>query len=253
MTPGEKVAARAQRYAGVEENPLGSNTGKPYPNQWELKWGMGVGWPWCGAYADAMYDEAGVDDDGIGHPSTAVMYERAKAQGAIVKRAIPGAFILWPGKHVGIVVRDLGNNTAYTIEGNSGDGVRYRTRAYGPGTGAVIVAPRAIRIGHKPTIPERDYYLGDDNAKPRTVGPWRSREKREKALANVKGHIRRYRSGGKFYAQIGTPKVYGPWETKRQRDEAQAILEDRLGRRLRAFSRPRKSAAAQADDLGKTT
>ena len=254
MTPGEKVAAKGQKYAGVEENPLGSNSGKPYPEKWQAKWGMGTGWPWCGAYADAMYDEAGVDDDNIGHPSTAVMYERAKARpGSIVARAIPGAFILWPGTHVGIVVRDLGNNTALCIEGNSGDGVRYRTRAYGPGTGAVIVAPKEIRLGHKPTAPARDYFLADDKATPRIVGPWRTRDRREKSLAGVKAHVRSFRSGRKFYAEIGTPKVYGPWEQKAQRDAARKVLEDRLGRRLRPFSRPTKGAPAQADDLGKTT
>lgn len=254
MTPGQRVAQAAERYAGVEENPLGSNRGKPYPEKWQAPWGMGTGWPWCGAYADAMYEEASVDDDGIGHPSTAVMYERAKSRpGSIVKKAIPGAFILWPGTHVGIVVRDLGNNVALCIEGNSGDGVRYRNRSYGPGTGAVIVAPKEIRLGHKPAAAERDYYLGDDNAKPRVVGPWRTREGREKALSKIKGHARRYRSGKKFYAEIGTPKVYGPWDEKQQRDEARAILEDRLGRRLRPFSRPAKGAPAQADDLGKTT
>jgi hypothetical protein len=252
MTPGQKVAQVAQRYAGVEENPLGSNRGKPYPEAWQKPWGMGTGWPWCGAYAKAMYVEADVDDDNIGHPSTAAMYERAKARpGSIVSKAIPGAYILWPGTHVGIVVRDLGNNVALCIEGNSGDGVRYRNRAYGPGTGAMIVAPKAVRLGHKPVAPVRDYYLGDDKATPRVIGPWSTRAKREKALAKIKSHVRKFRRGGKFYAEIGTPKVYGPWESKAQRNAARVTLEDRLGRSLRPFSRPAKGAAA--DDIGKTT
>lgn len=254
MTPGQKVAEAAEKYIGVVENPMGSNRGKPYPEGWQRPWGMGVGWPWCAAYADAMYKEAGVSDDGIGHPSTAVMYQRAKAKpGSIVSKPIPGAYILWPGTHVGIVIRDLGNGVCLTAEGNSGDGVRYRRRAYGPGTGVVLVAPTAIRVGHKPTAPERDYYLADPAAKPRVVGPWRTVAAREKRIKNIPGFVRRFRRGGKFYAEVGSPKTYGPWETKAQRNRAQKILEDRLGRRLRPYSRPSKGAAAKAEGLGKTT
>jgi len=254
MTPGERVASTGEKYVGVEERPPSSNRGYPYPDKWQKPWNMGYGWPWCGAYAKAMYVEAKVDDENIGHPSTAVMYERAKSRGAIVKKPVPGAYILWPGIHVGIVVRDLGNGLCLTVEGNSSDGVRYRHRAWNQ-SGIVIVAPREVRLGHKPTAPARDYYLEDVAARPRMVGPWRTFAAREKALKNVKGHVRRVRlAPNKFAAELGGPKVFGPWQTAAQRDNARRILEDRLGRRLRPFSRPSKtSPAGKADDLGKTT
>jgi hypothetical protein len=252
MTPGEKVAQEAEKYVGVEERPMGSNRGYPYPDKWQKPWNMGYGWPWCGAYAKAMYVGAKVDDENIGHPSTAVMYQRAKDRGAIVSKPIPGAYILWPGVHVGIVIRDLGGGVCLTVEGNSSDGVRYRRRAYGPGI--VFVAPKEVRLGHNPTVPARDYYLEDVAARPRMVGPWRTREAREKRIKNVKGFVRRVRVGNRFAAEIGGPKVYGPWQTAAQRDNAKKVLEDRLGRRLRPYSRPSKSApAGKADALGKTT
>ena len=115
MTAGERVARAAERYVGVRENPLGSNRGNPYPDRWQAPWGLGYGWPWCGAFAAAMYTTAGVDDQKIAHPSTAEIFARAKRAGAIYPRPIPGAMILWPGKHVGIVVRDLGGGVCLTV------------------------------------------------------------------------------------------------------------------------------------------
>jgi hypothetical protein len=246
MTAGEKVASHAEKYVGVQENPLGSNRGTPYPNAWEKPWGMGYGWPWCGAFAAAMYSEISVDDDGIGSPSTAVMYERAKARGAIVKRPVPGAFILWPGVHVGIVVRDLGNGICLSVEGNSGDGVRYRRRAYAD---AVLVAPKAVR-DYTPVQPARRYYLEDTAAKPSLVGPWRSREARERAIKNFK-NVRRVRVGKKYAAYIGPRRVYGPWGDEASRNAARKTLEARLGRKMRPYSRAIQTVPAGAEDMGK--
>ena len=53
MTVGEKAAARAARYLGVTESPEGSNRGSDV-DRWQRPWGMGYGWPWCGAFASAM-------------------------------------------------------------------------------------------------------------------------------------------------------------------------------------------------------
>jgi len=247
MTAGEKVAREAEKYVGVHENPVGSNRGKPYPEAWQAHWNMGTGWPWCAAFAEAMFRNAGVSDDGIGHPSTAVMYARAKDKGAIVKRPYPGAYLLWPGTHVGIIIRDLGGGVCLTVEGNSGDAVRYKRRAY---AGAVIVAPVAVRQ-HRQARPARRYYLEDRSARPRLVGPWRTKAQREKALRNVKGFIRRVRVGKRFGAYVGPRRVYGPWGTVRERDKARGVLEGRIGRRLRPYSQPVKQVKVSAEEMGK--
>lgn len=256
MTPGERVAREAEKYVGVRENPLGSNRGNPYPDRWERPWGMGYGWPWCGAFAAAMYKAADVDDQGIGHPATAYMAKRAVQVGAEITRPIPGCYIIWPGKHTGIVIRDLGGNVALTVEGNSSDGVYYRRRAYGPGTGVMFAAPLAVRVGNRPKPADRNYYLEDTAAKPVLRGPWSSRAARERVIAKLpasKRNVRRVRLGKGYAFYEGPRRVYGPWDDRDARDAARKTLEVRLGRTLRPYSRLAPSAAAvAADALGKT-
>lgn len=256
MTPGERVAREAEKYVGVRESPVGSNRGNPYPDRWQRPWGMGYGWPWCGAFAAAMYKAASVDDQGIGNPGTAAMADKARKVGAVVSRPIPGCYIIWPGTHTGIVVRDLGGNVALTVEGNSSDGVYYRRRAYGPGTGVMFAAPLEVRIGNRPKPAARNYYLEDEAAKPVLRGPWRTRTARERVIAKRpadKRNVRRVKVGKGFAFYDGPRRVYGPWDDKDARDAARVMLEARLGRRLRPYSRLAPSAAAvAADSLGKT-
>ena len=256
MTPGERVAREAEKYVGVRENPLGSNRGKPYPDAWERPWGMGYGWPWCGAFAAAMYRAAEVNDQGIGHPSTAYMADKANKVNAIISRPIPGAYIIWPGKHTGIVIRDLGGNVALTVEGNSSDGVYYRRRAYGPGTDVMFAAPLEVRVGNRPKPAPRNYYLEDTAAKPVLRGPWRTRAARERVIAKRpanKRNVRRVRVGKGYAFYDGPRRVYGPWDSREARDDAKRILETRLGRRLRPYARLAPTATAvAADALGKT-
>lgn len=256
MTPGEKVARAAEKFVGVRENPPGSNRGRPYPDAFEKPWNMGYGWPWCGAFTAYAYRTAGVEDQGIGHPSTAYMADRARKLGAVISRPIPGAFIIWPGTHTGIVIRDLGGNVCLTVEGNTSDSVAYRRRAYGPGTGVMFAAPLEVRVGNRPKPPARDFYLEDPGARPKFYGPWRTRQARERAIAKLKNkaNVRRVRVKGKYGFEQGTPRVYGPWDSKIARDTARKTLEARLGRHLRPYSRlaPTATAKVKADALGRT-
>jgi hypothetical protein len=203
-----------------------------------------------------MYRACDVDDQGIGHPSTAYMAERARKVGAVIARPIPGAYIIWPGTHTGIVIRDLGGNVALTVEGNSSDGVYYRRRAYGPGTGVMFAAPLAVRTGNRPKPAERNYYLEDTAAKPVLRGPWSTRAARERVIAKrpaSKRNVRRVRVGKGYAFYDGPRRVYGPWDSREARNDAQRTLEARLGRRLRPYSRLAPTAAAvAADALGRT-
>lgn len=255
LTAGERVARQSSRYVGVSESPVGSNRGKDV-DRWQKPWGIGYGWPWCAAYADAMYKESGVDDDGIGHPSTAVMYERAIRAGAVVRHPVPGAYILWPGKHVGICA-DYSPDGKHvtTYEGNSGDAVRQRVRAYGPGSGAVIVAPKAVRTSGRPKASRR-YFIEDPAAKPTFRGPWRTKAMRDAAIARLPEHrrsrVRRVKTKKGYGFYEGPRRVYGPWVDKESRDFAAKVLAQRLGRTVRTYSEVVKSSLT-ADDLGKTT
>jgi hypothetical protein len=254
---GEKVIAKARSYVGRTEKPLGSNSDGGGPiDRWQAAYGLRRV-PWCGCAVGGWYRESGVDDDGLAHPATQVMYDRARAQGAIVSSPIPGCMFVYPGIHTGIVVRDLGGGVVETIEGNTSDSVAYRRRAYGPGTGLYFIAPKAIRVGAKPSAPPRDYYVEDPAATPILRGPWRSKAARDRALARLpKDRRRRARAvrtaPGRYGFLEGPRRLYGPWDSKKARDEALKTLEARLGRNLRRVSRPAPRRAVAADALGKT-
>jgi hypothetical protein len=239
MTPGERVAATALRYVGVRESPDGSNRG-PLIDKWAAHWGL-QGVPWCGCYVDAMFREAGVGDADLAHPSTSEMRRRANAAGAIIPssaRAPAGAFWLNDPNHVGLVVSDRGDGTVNTVEGNTSNGVFQRIRRK---SDARIVVPPGIAV--EPDPPKvTEYLLEDPKAEPKLYGPWRSKKNRDAALASLPARRRssarlvRGKDGGYGFI-LGPRRLYGPWPTKEARDDAQRILEKRIGRRLRPFSR----------------
>lgn len=269
MTVGEKAAARAAHYLGVTESG-GANRG-PDVDRWQRPWGMGYGWPWCGAFASAMVAWAitGREDDVLddrlgrpvlGHPSTAITYERAKAQDAIVARPAPGVFILWPGTHIGLCADySTDGRTVVTYEGNAADGVRQRVRAWGPGSGVVLCAPTMIRLAAAPPRPVRRYYIADPAAQPVFRGPWRTKASRERAVARLpqarRDRVRRVRTAKGFGFYEGPRRVYGPWASPDARDDAARALVKRLGRPVRRYSEivKRSPALLTPDDLGKTT
>jgi hypothetical protein len=267
LTAGQKAARRAGTYVGVTES--GTNRGQDV-DRWQRPWGMGYGWPWCGAFAAAMvaYGVTGVEGDVfddrlgnpvIGNPSTALMYERAKSQGAIISRPMPGAFILWPGTHVGVCADySPDGRTVVTYEGNAGDAVRQRVRAFGPGTGVVFAAPLAIR-NVKPPAPARRYYVEDTGAQPVFRGPWRLRASRERAISGLpearRARARRVRTARGYGFYEGPRRVYGPWADADARDAQAIVLARSLGRPVRKYSEPVTDRATiiTPDELGKTT
>jgi len=270
MTAGERAAARAAKYEGTREVPMASNRG-PDVDRWQRPWGMGYGWPWCGAFAAAMvaWGLTGREDDvqdprtgmpPIGHPSTAVMSQRAKAQGAIIPHPVPGAYIIWPGTHVGVCADySPDGRHVVTLEGNSGHMVARRTRAYGRGTGVIIAAPPGIRRAAK-LEPTRRYYVEDTAAARLTkrYGPWRTKAMRERAISRLpaadRKRVRRVRIGKRYGFEVGPPRVYGPWATPAARDRAAKALANRLQRPLRRYSLPiPRRATLSADALGQTT
>jgi hypothetical protein len=165
---------------------------------------------------------------------------------------VPGALIVWCGTHVGILVSEVSPGVWNTIEGNSSDSVARRVRSL---AGATLVVSPELRHA-QPSI-ERSYYLEDPTVTPKLYGPWRTKAGREKAISSLSPAnqrlARRVRVGAKYGFTIGR-RVYGPWLDKDGRDKAALVLERRLGRQLRPFSRVRTttgiSAAPQA--LGNT-
>lgn len=253
MLLGEKVAKVALGEVGVTEHPLGSNSGtkvRSYQMATDLG---GSGWPWCGAFVAWCYKMAHCPDDHLTSASTAVTYERAKKSGAIIKTPRVGAMLCWPGVHIGIIVENLGGGLVRTVEGNSSDSVRVRTRRIGE-NGSVIIAPSAIRAS-KPAPAPRVYYIERVDAKPRLLGPWRLKASRDRAYARLPRAVKRTArlirtQGGKYGILVGPRKILGPWATKAQRDVALKTLRAR-GENVRPYSKP-KATVNSADSLGKT-
>ena len=262
MANGPKVVARALSYEGVAEDPPHSNS-SPDIDRWQARVGL-LGLPahlkpWCGTFVSAMYAEAGVDDSGLAHPSTAVMCSRARSIGAIDKRPRPGAIIIWCGTHTGILVAPTGTpGVWHTIEGNSGDRVARRVRDL---SAARVIVPPAL---NRDPIPGalRNYYLEDAKATYRLhPGRWLKRAYAEKAAKALGGIVRQtWRGSGDdrvkvYVVRLGEPRHYGPWLSSEDRERAKAILERRLGRRLRPYSMlrdPIRGGSAESESLGRT-
>jgi len=251
VTSNQRVVATAARYVGVRENPPGSNRG-PLIDKWEAYWRLGyLGWPWCGAFASAVLREADVTD--VSHPSTAEICRKARERRWVTNTPVPGALIVWCGTHVGILVSEVSPGVWNTIEGNSGDQVARRVRSL---AGATLVVSPELR--HAQPSLERAYYLEDTKVVPKMYGPWATRQAREKAISRLspanRALARRVKLGKKFAFTLGR-RVYGPWLDQAGRDSAQKVLERRLGRSLRPFSRVRTTTGISSapEALGKTT
>lgn len=252
MTNGERVVATASKYIGVYES-WGSNQG-PYINGWEARWGM-KGEPWCGMFADAMFYEADVSDNGLCHPSTGEMCSRAAWQGAFIDNdevAPPGSLWIKCGIHTAIVVRDNKDGTVTTIGGNETNGVRLGRKSKADGR---IIVPPAIKADATPPPPKYEYWFEDENAKQflfnikGKVAAWASKAARDKRMAELKQSdkwkkyhprpIVRKDSKGRtrYYIVLGPYRYYGPYDSKEARDKAKGLVEKRLGRTLRSFRR----------------
>ena len=237
MTAGERVIVTASRYLGVRESA--PNRGE-HIDGWNAAWGL-RGTAWCGAFAAAMFREAGVDDAGICHPSVAEMCRRARAKGYVWDGRSPvpsGAIWAACGVHTCLLNAPLGGGVWSTIEGNSGDMVRTGQRSVAD---ALILIPPAIR--EAPAPPTRTYWIEDPGARPRLYGPWADRHARDRKLASIPAARRRrarlvnHREQDRWAWVEGPRRLYGPWGSKEARDAARQSLTHRLGHELRAFSR----------------
>lgn len=251
MTINERVVATAARYLGVREKPAGSNDdGGGFITKAERYWGMRYE-PWCGMACSAWLREAGVTD--VSHPATATICAQGRAKGWVTTTPVAGALVVWCGTHVEMLVSEVSPGVWSTIGGNTSDMVARRVRSL---SGATLVVSPELR--HAPPSVVREYYLEDPGVQPKLFGPWATKAGREKAIAKLKPALRqqarRVRVGRKYGFTLGR-RVYGPWLDQSSRNDARRVLEHRLGRTLRSYSRVATTtgvpAAAQA--LGQTT
>ncbi len=254
-TLNDQVVAAAIRDVGrVIERPLGSNDDGGGPiTRMESYWRMRYQ-PWCGmACSRWLRAVKGVTD--VSHPSTWTIVQQAKSRGWVTSKPVPGALIVWPpegGTHVEMIVEVLGDGLVATVGGNVSDRVQRKVRAL---SGATLVVSPELRNGN---ARQMTYWLEDAAAQPRLVGPWRTERQRQKALKAMKPAVRATARlvttpKGRKAILIGPRRLYGPWMDSEQRDAAKSVLQKRLGRTLRPFSKPAPARKAKAESLGRTT
>lgn len=267
-TKNDVVIAVASKYAGVSEQPKGGNRG-PSIDRWQQHWGMGAGTaigpqPWCGMFISGVLREAslllksqgGVTD--IGHPSTWAMGQR-KQYIIPWQKAVPGAVVVWPeggGTHTEMLIEQTGMNGVWRcLGGNVNDAVRWTTRDIR--SGCTILCSPELK-DYKPVV-RTDYWLEDTTANPVQRGPWLTQRGRDKVLATLpldrQRKARKVRIGKKYAFIEGSRRFYGPYPDRAARDRSQEVIESRLGRRLRRFSKKVQPALSSLvpESLGKTT
>jgi hypothetical protein len=192
----------------------------------------------------AWYREAGVDDDGVIHPATGVMCERASAKGIWLAGGSvpPGAILILCGIHTEVAIHQRSDGLIDCVGGNVNQGVRQTVRALGNGWRCMV--PPAILQGQPEPI--RVYGFDDPAHMPKRYGPWHDRSAREAAIASLPPDERRFARriripGRNQYAfDLLNPAQwrFGPWQDKGARDADMAAYQRKTGRSMRPWSQP---------------
>lgn len=255
-TLAERIVDVAEGELGVHEVPWGSNTG-PEVIQFQRATSLGgTGWPWCAAFVEWVWEQAQLPQEVVKElcsPSTYWMCQNAQQHGAFGTPKVGGA-IIWCSQHVGLVVA-VGQTVVYTIEGNSGDQVARRTRTI---AGARFINPPGLADTPEPV---KRWWLEDLGATVKVYGPWAKEGSAKKVYDGLDPETQRIarivQPGTGGYAIAIGRRNYGPWASKERAVASQAILEARLGRKLRRYIVTSASTPAgpdgDADDMGKTT
>lgn len=146
---------------GVKESPAGSNNVRY--NTWYYGRTVSGNYPWCAAFVSWCLDKA--DISGFKHaytPTGAQLFQQAKRWHGRTATPKPGdvAYFDFPDstfriQHVGFVVRDNGNGTITTIEGNTS-----QTSQDNGGEVQLRVRPKSQVVGYgRPPYDERDSFV----------------------------------------------------------------------------------------------
>lgn len=255
MVVADKIVDVARGEVGVQEVPLGSNSG-PTVVQYQRSTVLdGTGWPWCAAFVEWVWEVSGLTDHPA-NPSTYWMCRIAEARGELSDTPKVGGAIIWCGTHTGIVV-GIGQGVVFTVEGNASDRVMEKTRAI---AGARFINPRDLGDVIEPP---RHYWIDDPGARYVIRGPWKKESYADKAKAELSDALQRraekLRMGdGRFLLRIGEKPRRGPFLRMEERDRVLEILETSLGRQLIPRStvslpNPVTTTTGSAEELGKTT
>lgn len=155
----EKILSIATAEIGTKENPAGSN--KVKYNEWLYnKIVIGPAFAWCGAFVSWVFDQTGINLGKIdylrGFAGTNYAVDNVHKWGKKITRdqVQPGDIVFFDFDnnkrydHTGIFLKDIGNNTFESIEGNTavgndsnGGAVMKRQRRYSV---AIFVRPNVL-------------------------------------------------------------------------------------------------------------
>ena len=143
---GGKLVAIAQAEVGQAEQPPGGNDSPRIAEYRTATSGSGVG-PWCAYFLSWAANQAGapIGEQGQGFGAVSAVWDWAQRTGRTIPAGStpqPGDFIVWGGRHIGMVESVGADGSINTIEGNSSDQVARRT--YGPDGGG---ATGYVRLG----------------------------------------------------------------------------------------------------------
>lgn len=239
-TKGDRVARVALGEVGVTESPNGSNWGLSVSKYIRAS-GINYPIPWCGAFLMWVYEAAGVSDSGIANPGTATMCDRARAQGAFLRRGpVPaGAFLIRCGTHVDMAVQTTSSPYIPAVGGNVSNGVNRSTRVRW--LVSVIVPPDILESDGPEYRNEKYYYIESV-----VFGPWKTRRSRRRVVSKIpkgmKKYVRPFRKRMKN-GKLGWAFSYrwGAFKTMEARDTAYKKLSKRYpGLKLRKTSVTRR-------------
>ena len=126
MPFSERALHVAATKVGVQESPRGSNSG-PWVDKFLKSVDLGPGYPWCAAFAEWCYEEAGCPERTLPDSGLVADWKRyGKARGWLMKSPSRGRlFIIDNGDgtgHIGFITGVLPDGSFSTIEGNTNPG-----------------------------------------------------------------------------------------------------------------------------------
>ncbi len=184
ISNGQQTLRKASSYLGSYEGAP-NRSGSPIVDECQKFYGL-QGVPWCACFVGYVIAESGADAKykaaakSIVHPSTAVMYDRARAKGWLhdgSQKTNPGDLFIIDGRHVGFVNSTMSGGLFTTLEGNAQNGVRSLTRSWKDGW-RVISFPGVGKAGPQAVV---DGY-GFDDTRVKLYGGWPTPEARNQQL-----------------------------------------------------------------------
>jgi hypothetical protein len=264
-TFANRIIDSAEADVGEHEVPWGSNDGPFVFGEVQLPYDpvpppFYRGLAWCGMAVGKWTRDAGADDwKTVCSPSTALMAQYARDHG-LVGAARPGAYIIWPGKHVELIVALAGLGVVNTIGGNTSDMVAHRVRS----TAGTVIMWHPLLKGEKTETEDAvRFWFHDPQAKVLKSQWFKTKAARTKWLNRISADWRERatlisspRDG--YRVHIGPRKDYGPFRTREARNKAmrrvQAVMHynDRVLVPYKTGTEGGKKAPSIPDQLGKT-